>query len=449
MELIKSIVPESDWKAMIERIKRGKCLLMIGPECSSFYSDSPQNSLLDLLSGELEEHKEKENGSYRNLFQITENYLRSNNLDSTDLSILVSEFYKSRQGDQSYRLYDNLAELPFHLVISSTHDNLLYYSLKKKKDKVYYDYYSIYGDQKQIEFEGTVKTPLYYNLYGSIENTDSLILTESQLLEFLIAIIKGDPMLPSYITEQIRNIPSILFLGFGLKEWYLKILLHVLRNEKNDNRSFAFEQFSQIGKIEHQSVFYYYNTGQKISMYDLSPVDFVEELSTRYKQSISAEDKMSETKMAPEKSEVISSLKPKIFLCHSHEDRTLANDLFNKLTNAGFDPWIDKENIEYGDAWNRVIIDKIKNDIQYFFVINTPNLCKRIESYAHFEIEIALNRKPYFALGVRFIIPIVYNNCQLLPSLKDIQGANAEDNGFFDKLVTTIKVDWRRRGISI
>lgn len=446
LEIIKKEVRESDWKSLIERIKKGKCLLLIGPECSTYIIDGLKNLLIKNMSSELVENNINESTKHCNLFQISESYLRHTDYDNEDLYNVVSDFYKSFQNEQSDILYDNLAELPFHLIISSTHDDKLYCALKQKREKVYYEYYSIHGKQKQIEYEVTAKTPLYYNLYGSIENPESLILTESQLLEFLVAIIKGEPMLPSYITDQIKNVPSILFLGFGLKEWYLKILLHVLHNEKNDKRSFAFERFSRISKIEHQSIFYYYNIGRKISMYDVEPTVFVQELATRYKQSIKAMETDVEVLATSENlQEINQRKKPKIFICHAQEDRKLAISLLEQLSKAGFDPCIDKENIKIGDTDDSVIKDMINEDINYFVVLNTPTLCNIVESYAYYEIEMALKRSKYFAAGIRFIIPIIYNNCSLLPSLMEIQGTIVESNGFFNRLVNTIKVDWKSK----
>ena len=69
-----------------------------------------------------------------------------------------------------------------------------------------------------------------------------LVLTEADLIDFLVAIVGGKPSLP----DQVRSIladpdASYLFLGFGFHNWYLRVLLKVMGVYGHRNKAIAFE----------------------------------------------------------------------------------------------------------------------------------------------------------------------------------------------------------------
>ncbi|HAO20607.1 MAG TPA: hypothetical protein DCQ37_09125, partial [Desulfobacteraceae bacterium] len=72
---------------------------------------------------------------------------------------------------------------------------------------------------------------------------ESLVMTENDLLDFLVSVISKAPGLPASITSELNSTDkNFLFLGFGFKHWYLRILLHVLAgNSHKKSRSFALE----------------------------------------------------------------------------------------------------------------------------------------------------------------------------------------------------------------
>lgn len=44
-----------------------------------------------------------------------------------------------------------------------------------------------------------------------------------------------------------------------------------------------------------------------------------------------------------------------IFLCHASGDKPTVRELYEKLQNDGFDPWLDEENILPGQDWEHEI----------------------------------------------------------------------------------------------
>ena len=46
---------------------------------------------------------------------------------------------------------------------------------------------------------------------------------------------------------------------------------------------------------------------------------------------------------------------PQIFLCYAREDFEIARDLYKKLSEAGFTPWMDKVDLAGGQRWRQDI----------------------------------------------------------------------------------------------
>ncbi len=108
------------------------------------------------------------------------------------------------------------------------------------------DYYELNHEHK-LALKLDSKTPLLFDLYGNRQNINSLILTESDLLEFLIHMIRREPPLPQPVRELLaRPDATFLFVGFGFQKWHARILLRSLQaslqeGSRPQNRSFALE----------------------------------------------------------------------------------------------------------------------------------------------------------------------------------------------------------------
>ncbi|NIM18337.1 MAG: TIR domain-containing protein, partial [Candidatus Aminicenantes bacterium] len=138
--------------------------------------------------------------------------------------------------------------------------------------------------------------------------------------------------------------------------------------------------------------------------------------------------------------------RPVVFICHAGEDKDYAVSLYEKMGQAGFAPWLDKENLQGGDQWNEVIKKAIKKEIDYFLVLQSKTLADKIEGYVNKEIVEARERQKEFRFGIRFIIPVKIEDCRLLEVLDDLQTIDLTDETGVDRLVQTIRRDFMKRG---
>jgi hypothetical protein len=75
--------------------------------------------------------------------------------------------------------------------------------------------------------------PVVYHLHGHIDDPESMVLTEDDYLDFMVNVRRfsaSDPnllVLPPKIDELLTQ-TSLLFLGYGLRDWNLRVLLRAL-----------------------------------------------------------------------------------------------------------------------------------------------------------------------------------------------------------------------------
>jgi len=422
---------EQDWERLIYSIKQKNCILMLGPGASVVENSTGQfKPLITLLIEELIGKEELKQVEQQNLHQAVQHYLLNPDKDKSLLECNVCKFFDSWQNNTT-PLHKLLAELPFSVIVTLTADNLILNALKqcnKTPLEYIYNYYG--GIKEELNLNGTVESPLVLYLCGNIKKPESLVLTDTDLLNFLIAVISNNPPIPASILKELRDKrKSYLFVGFGFTHWYLRILLHLLEKDiKRDRFSFAFEASAPA-----QDTVLFYKHDYHIQIYSMAVSDFINELTQRYK------------KMAKTDSIAPSPDAPEIFICHANEDKDKAARLYKQLQEAGFRPWLDKQNLRGGDRWDNVIEKTIK-EVDYFVVLQSNALIQKDIGYVNKEMRLALKRQDLFRLGTNFIIPVrIEQDCQYLDELSEFQTIDLFQKGGFDNLVSAIKRDYQRR----
>jgi SIR2-like protein len=84
------------------------------------------------------------------------------------------------------------------------------------------------------DHEATAGSPVVYHLHGSVEDHDTFVLTEDDYLDFIVNARRfdgeSDPaqrVIPPSVDELIA-LNSLMFVGYGLKDWNLRVLLRTL-----------------------------------------------------------------------------------------------------------------------------------------------------------------------------------------------------------------------------
>lgn len=430
---------DENWETLLHAIKHKECILMLGPDVPCEVLEGKQRPLTEILANDLAKKidgEAQEEINISDLAQVTGCYLMIEN-DRHKLEKEVSNFYSQRK-DPCSDLYRNLAALPFYLTVTTTPDFMFRKALedegKHPRTGLYY-FKRADKTKSMVEEIGTVEKPLVFHLYGTIDEPGSLVLTENDILDFLVGLISKNPPMPENVLSELNHdYKSFLFLGFGFRDWYLRILLHVLNGKNKQSGSFAMEQFTPKYEDQFkQTVFFFRKSNNKIHIFKKDFNDFTAQLRKKYEKSLKKPTQQSKPKKIP-----------MVFICHDNEDKDFAAFVHDEFKGKDLNPWLDKNNLTGGEEWDKEI-KKIIKKVDYFVVIHSKKLAARHTGYVIKEINFALERKMEFRRGIRFIIPVTTDDTRLMEELEEFQAVDLTDKNNIDNLINTIKRDFKKR----
>jgi len=102
--------------------------------------------------------------------------------------------------------------------------------------------------------------------------------------------------------------------------------------------------------------------------------------------------------------------KPQIFLSYAREDEKQVKELYQKLTDAGFNPWLDKENILPGQNWAYCITKAIQESDFVLVCLSANSINKR--GFLQKEIERALDIRKEKLESDIYLIPVRFEDCK-------------------------------------
>ena len=100
---------------------------------------------------------------------------------------------------------------------------------------------------------------------------------------------------------------------------------------------------------------------------------------------------------------------PSVFITYVHEDATCAEAIYDALTIAGFDPWMDRRKLMPGQNWARAIEDAMS--VSEFVVACFSSRAVSKKGGFQSEIRFALNCAQQIPLDQVFLIPVRLDAC--------------------------------------
>jgi hypothetical protein len=204
--------------ALINDITEGKCVLFLGPELLVNKAGKYYKAYFKELA---EEHSDCiiKYFARDNLFSVSPINL---NVNRRNISDMVSTFYKEA-GDEN--ILNFVSQLPFPLIINVAPDNAINNIFKKNN----YNFRSGYFPNPKFKTLAppSIEDPIIYNIFGSIESSQSLIIRHHELFKTIKALIQKDSI-PTAISEYLKEASSFIFLGVEFETWYYQLLLSIL-----------------------------------------------------------------------------------------------------------------------------------------------------------------------------------------------------------------------------
>jgi TIR domain/SIR2-like domain len=446
---------DRDWRTLVHNIVAGNCILVLGPDLAREKTQEGYRTLSEMLSNEfaVELEKERKVFSPNDLSATAQQY--ADLTSEEDLRLDAAEFYNKRHTEVGSP-YTDLAHIPFQLVVNATPDTLLIQALEKTGKQYFEEYYNYRGRPGDMVKWDSRDRPLIYYLYGSVKDHDSLVISEKHLLEFLVAVTAKDPPIQNNIMSEFRDKDkSFLFLGFGFRNWYLRILLYVLLDSKANStektsRSFALEQIPPPDESSFQEISFLFKDNLKINFSEMTVEEFVKELRQRCEEEIKSVvptgESASKADLPSPGTDEVAADAPTIFICHASEDKEMAMKIWERLKEGGLNPWIDKEGIRGGDAWDKLLEKQIKG-VDYFVVVQSTAMADKAKkkSYVNKEIKLAQEEQLKFPDQISFILPVKIEQCESREEFTDWQCTDLTDWNNIDNLLKDIRRDQQRR----
>ena len=136
--------------------------------------------------------------------------------------------------------------------------------------------------------------------------------------------------------------------------------------------------------------------------------------------------------------------KLKVFLCHASENKSIVNNLFDDLVDAGFAPWLDTEVLLPGMDWDLEIKKGMRASDAVIVGLSSISVTK--EGYIQKELKLAQDIQDEKPRGTIFLIPLRLDECETPYDLQDIQWGDYTASDGFEKLVKGLNVRAKQTG---
>jgi SIR2-like domain len=293
---------DHDWKALLERIKKGKCTPFLGAGVN--YGVLPTGTKIAGDWAREYKYPLKDVGDLSRVAQFVgiklDEPLRPKEL-------ILNLFEKALDGvDLDSKLKDPrnplafLAELPLPVYITTNYDDFMTRALKFAGKTPYseicgwnpiviqHNKLILKGKNRKARVNPTKDEPLVFHLHGHQDLLQSLVLTEDDYLDFLVEVSKQQDMLPPRIQEAVTG-SSLLFIGYRLADMNFRVLFRGLVNSMSKGlRSTSLavqlppEEVSKNERANMQSYLDQYFRNVEVKVYWGKADKFLAELRERW-----------------------------------------------------------------------------------------------------------------------------------------------------------------------
>lgn len=125
------------------------------------------------------------------------------------------------------------------------------------------------------------------------------------------------------------------------------------------------------------------------------------------------------------------------FLCYAKEDKVIVEQLYSKLEDKGFDPWLDTKKLLAGQEWEYIIEQAIR-DSDFFIACLSENSVTK-DGFLNVEIKKALRVWEEKAEGKIYLIPVRLEDCSVPSRLSHLHWVDLFTEEGFDNLLDALK----------
>ena len=388
---------DKDFPLIIDDIKNGDCILVIGPDLHDFgdksffelmsadlLSDNTYKQSLDLL--------QKKSGKQLSDHPTDYIFLNEELLQSRDERAIanIGRIMKTFYDQQSVfdEPFQKIAHMNFPLIISLMPDDRLQKTFSKYGFEHNFAYYPKNGSNVGNVVEPTIEKPLIYNLLGNFATAEHII-TFDHMFTFLYSIMRGG--LPKPISICMSKAKSFIFLGVHFERWHSQLLLKIMTmndkhkkvNKSNSLSSMAHYTISKDYKNDEQNdIRLFVGRRLQLKLYTDNPELFLDRIYTTLQVN-------GDLKRPP-------APPVKVFISYTTSDQLKVRLINNVLRQNNITVIVDEDSLKGGEHIDKYILTKIQEADVVTPIVTERSLCSR---YVIKEISTAI------AEG-KFLLPI-------------------------------------------
>ena len=219
-----------NWSFILDKIEEEKCILVLGPEA---YHHDQTRSLQAMLLDQLDIPN---NPNIHKYYPDDEFFLFDDAGGQTITCHQIKQFYDSQPPPA---LLEKIVQIPFHVILTVTADRLLLKSFDDFQLSYQADHYRR-RPNPQIMSTPNRRRPLIYNLFGSIAEEESMVLTYDDLFDYFSSVFAKKSM-PDKLKMELNGAKNFIFLGVPFDRWYMQLLLRLLQINR---QQFAFKRYA-------------------------------------------------------------------------------------------------------------------------------------------------------------------------------------------------------------
>lgn len=237
-------------KKLAETLKRGKCVVFLGPEVLKVRDNNNLVPFNDLLSKELSGLMSNQSIYFdkslsNNISYLAQCFTDFPAADSHEVASIAARKYNEylEQELLDDDIHEQLAKLPLRLVVNANPDDLLCKRLNEATaDTCVLRYLDTSNSEMAAEPVVNGQPPpvanpgykvIQYNIFGIFNRPESILYSEIQFLNFIRTVL-GSKVLDADVSSELEIQENYLFLGFDFDQWYFKVLFEYFKVKKVD-----------------------------------------------------------------------------------------------------------------------------------------------------------------------------------------------------------------------
>ena len=438
VKLADNAVSESDFQRLLKALQDRRCILVVGPDAiTTDDGEQVTEKLADFL---LDRFLAGQDLGNSNLSHVVQSIL-DRGCKRYQITDAIREFYQADTA-QTTNLCQQLAKLPFKLCLAVTHDEFMLRALQAHQRQPQKAYYSVSSDRTGTLLSPSVEEPIFYQLFGSLEDEDSMVLSEIDVHVCLKSLASGSPPLPAEIEGSLHSDQNVfLFVGFDFKQWYARPLLYSLLGE---TRPALRQNLRPSLVLENNGFFDHPDSGHAISFFENQHSFIFKSLQIEklLDKLVKLNESLSDAQ--PEKDNKVDANPPTIFLSYRRDDIERVNLLRQQLESQGINTWQDTKNLRGGDRWDQMIERVIGNQVDYFILVQSHSLKSTRKSVVFRELHMARQCVRDMASSEKFIIPVLLDPDCAQEDVSEYHHIDLTTETGIGGLIEAIKQDWQR-----